>query len=160
MSSLGHFPTWLTHLIVLLSVLPLASWWQPWQFLCVLVLSLAIRRLASRCCPWWFAARRLGVPVGNSPLGFSVLPLAICSSASRCRPRYLSLVSHLGVSKVYQSVFGIPISVWCTNRRTLVQPYQNDPWRQNVPSNVPWCSTNQRLVYQSAYPGTALPKQP
>ena len=38
-----------------------------------------------------------------------------------------------GVSKVYQSVFRVPISVRCTN---------------------------QRLMYQSAYPGTPLPKRP
>ena len=32
----------------------------------------------------------------------------------------------------------VPISVWCTNQRTLVQPCQNDPRRQNMPINVPW----------------------
>ena len=42
---------------------------------------------ASRCRPWRFAARRLGVALGDSPLGVSVLPSAFCRLASWCCPQ-------------------------------------------------------------------------
>ena len=96
-----------------------------------------IHRSASRCRPWRFAAWRLGVALGNSLLGVLLLPLAICRSASRCCPQRLSLVSHLSVSKVYQSAFGISISVQCTNQRTLALSCQNDPRRRHVPIAYP-----------------------
>ena len=90
------------------SVLPSAI---PWR----ISVALAICSSASRCRPRRFAAWRLGVALGNLPLGVSVLPSA----------------SLLGVSS--RCLESVPISVRCTNKRS---------------------------VYQSAYPGTALPEQP
>ena len=49
-----------------------------------------------------------------------------------------------------------------TNRRILVHPSQNNPRRRHVPINVlrytPAETTLGGITYQSAYPGTPLPK--
>ena len=53
------------------------------------------RRSASWSRPWRFAARRLGLALGDSPLGVSVSPLAIRRSASRSRAQRGTLAANI-----------------------------------------------------------------
>ena len=100
-------------------------WFDPGAYsaalaaVCVAILLLLLlcpptadRRSASWSRPWRFAARRLGLALGDSPLGVSV-----------SRPTRYSCCKH--------------------TIRLIV----------DVRFNVPW-------QYQSAYPGTVLPKRP
>ena len=58
----------------------------------------------------------------------------------------------------------VPISIWFTNQHTLVHSCQNDPWRRHVPTGIPRYTPAKTTIggvtYQTAYPGTPLPKQP
>ena len=84
---------------------------------------------ASLCRPRWFTARRLGVALGDSPLGVLVSPSAIRCLASCCCPWQFA-ARRLGVAlsvspwclisvsrkcinlhSVYQLAFSVPISV-------------------------------------------------
>ena len=143
----------------------------------VYVLPSAIRRSASWCCPRQFAAWRLVLPsaclLGVSSRCLESVPISVwCTNkrtlalpcqndpwrrhvpigvppgtASWCCPQHVSLVSHLGVLKVYQSAFGVPISVRYTNQLTLALPCQNDPRRRHVPIGVPWYKNTVIYLY-------------
>ena len=75
----------------------------------VLVTPSAVHHSASWSCPRRFAARRLGLALGLSPL-----------ASPRCLKR----------------VPIVPISVRCTNQRTLVHPCQNNPRQPLAASRI------------------------
>ena len=88
------------------------------------------REIELACFQFWLGKNSKKM-VSRSNLGCCCCFFQVFCSGSRL----------LGDSKLYQSAFGVTISIRCTNQHTLAQPCQNVPWRRHIPIGVP-CQNN------------------
>ena len=103
----------------------------------------------------WSASSKKPAPIESPPKYPDIRNWPTEEFGISCPWRLALCVSPSAYLRCLKSV---PISVWCTNQRTLVQPFQNAPPRRHVLIGVPWYSpvkmTSGGVMYHLAYPGT------